>query len=205
LVDTVTCLPNTPTGTAVSVSLLGGTTSGVGGVDVTFADVSAPGSTSVTGSNTGPPPPTGFQVVGLSGAPFFYDINTTATFTGPITLCVHYDETGLTPAEESGLRLMQDDGSGFVDRTTSLDTTANIICGSAPSFSTWAVMLEQGFPPPGPPVVGGVLGLVSDEPDARQTAPEDGSRLPSTVGLAAFGLVALAGSAVYLRRRSAHR
>lgn len=200
LFDTVTCSANTPAGSGVTVPLLGGTTSGVGGIDLTYSNVTTAGSSSVTGANTGPPPPTGFQVVGLNGAPFFYDVNTTATFTGPVTLCVHYDETGLTPAEEDDLRLMQNDGAGFVDRTTTLDTVANIICAEAPSFSIWAVMIEQEFPPPGPPVVGGIAGLL-DGDNAVPSAHPSGSSATAVAALAALGAAVLAAASTLAWRR----
>ncbi len=205
LFDSATCSPNTPAGSGVSVPLLGGTSSGIGGIDVTFTDVTTGGSTSATGANVGPPPPTGFQVVGLAGASFYYDINTSAVFTGPVTLCVHYDETGLAPADEAGLTLMQDSGSGFVDRTTTLDTVANIICGSAPSFSIWAVMSPSPEGTGGPPAVGGSVGLLDAEPDPVGESPrsrsDEAAIITASVGTAS--LITLgAGAWVWMRRRS---
>ncbi len=187
LFDTATCSPNTPAGSNVSVPLLGGTGS-TAGLEVTFSQVTTGGSTSVTGGSSGPPPPTGFQVIGLFGQPFYYDINTTTSFSGPVTVCVRYDDTGLTLSQENALKLMQNEGAGFVDTTSSVDTTSNIICGTATHLSIWAVMLA--------PPVGGVVDVLtgggSGGPDYAAWA---------LAGGAAALLAAIAGGGWWARRR----
>jgi hypothetical protein len=134
----------TPTGSNVSVDLSGGIAD-VGGLSLDFSQVGTAGNTTVVESGGGPPPPTGFRIVGTSGQPRYWDINTTASYSGPITVCIHYDGTQVQ-GSESSLRLVHDDGSGWQDVTTSLDTTADIICGSATSLSPFAVV-EALVPP----------------------------------------------------------
>jgi hypothetical protein len=185
LFDTSTCSANTPVGTDVTVPLLGGIGS-TAGLEVTFSEVTQSGSTSVTGSTAGDAPPTAFVVRGLSGQSFYYDVNTTSAFSPPLTVCINYDDTGLTASQEENLALMQNHDGEFVDCTTSLDTAGNVICGTAPGLSTWAVML------PGAPV-GGIAQL----PDASDSS---GLNHIALAGLAA-ALVALSAGAWYARRR----
>jgi MBG domain (YGX type) len=63
------------------------TTTGTIPVTLTFANVTQPGVTSLTTSPTGPAPPAGFQ----PGSPVVYfNLSTTATYTGSITICINY-------------------------------------------------------------------------------------------------------------------
>jgi hypothetical protein len=102
--------------------------------------VTTPGNTTVTSSNVSSVPlPPGFVV---SCVPVFYDVNTTATFTGPVEVCLTYDDAGI--ANEAALRLLHEEGGGFVDRTTSLDTAANRICGEVASLSLFVVAERTG-------------------------------------------------------------
>jgi hypothetical protein len=119
------------------VNLSGGIST-VGGISLSFTTVTSAGTTTVVESGAGRPPPTGFRIIGISGQPRYWDINTTATYSGPITVCIHYDETQVQ-GQESNLKLRHDDGTNWQDVTTSLDTTANIICGVATSLSPFAV------------------------------------------------------------------
>ncbi|MEA2900197.1 MAG: hypothetical protein QOH36_84, partial [Actinomycetota bacterium] len=128
----------TPTGTNVAVQLSGGLAT-PGGLGLTFSSVSSGGSTAVVESGSGPPPPTGYSIVGLGGQDRYWDIDTTATHTGPITVCVHYDITQVE-GPETQIRLMHDAGAGFVDITTSLDTDQDIVCGQTTSLSPFAVV-----------------------------------------------------------------
>ena len=64
---------------------------------VTFAD----------GDNT--PPPTGFRL----GSPnYYFDITTTASFSGPVTVCINY--TGSTFGNENHLELLHGDGEATI-------------------------------------------------------------------------------------------
>ena len=166
LFDTVTCGgANTTAGSNVTVPLTG---TDAGSIELTFDNVTADGSTFVTGSTATEPPPTGFQlVVPLAGEGFFFfDVNTDASFTGKVTVCVTYDDSGLSLADEFSLQLQQKievpPGSGtfvFVNRTTSRDPTINEICGTANTLSIWAVLLPLDSTPP-------VISITTPEPFA---------------------------------------
>lgn len=143
---------NTPTGSDVVTPILlvdensGATTSG----SITFGDVITPGETTVSASGTGPNAPGDFRIVG-SGSFLYYDIQTTATFdpASGATVCLSYDDTGLTEAQESRLTLQHytcsgtQGGSGCWDDITSEgypDTAANKICGVTSSFSIFTIL-----------------------------------------------------------------
>jgi uncharacterized repeat protein (TIGR01451 family) len=105
-------------------------------VNVTFGTVTTAGSTTVSTTTAGPPPPSGFT---LAGSATYYDISTSATYTGILTVCVPFDPSTPNP---SALRLLHFDSttSTWVDITTSVDTTDDLICGQTSSLSPFAVM-----------------------------------------------------------------
>ena len=123
---------NTLTGTNVPVDLGGGS-------KITFDHVTAQGNTNMTTSNSGSPPPNGFTLTPAAN-PLYYVITTTASFTGKIKICLHYDDTGLTPVQEAVLKLKVVQNGQWVDLTTSLDVGANLICGEVNHLSEFAVM-----------------------------------------------------------------
>ncbi|MCH7999831.1 MAG: VCBS repeat-containing protein [Chloroflexi bacterium] len=187
---------NTSTGIGLCVSLNGGL-SAIGGVEVCYSSVLVAGHTIVTISETGPPPPTGFRIVGLPGsASVYYDIDTTAEFDGSVSVCIRYDGSLLKNSKrESRLKHQQLQG-GFEDVTDSVDTVNDIVCGTTTSLSLFAVME--------PIAVGGIVELVSVSPDSsrRQAAGADPSAVRDIAlagGLAA--VVALAAGGWYARRR----
>jgi hypothetical protein len=121
----------TPTGTDVTVQP-------ISEVTIAFNNVTGGGETSVTTTNTNPlPVPAGFQV---GDPPVFFEITSTATFTGPIEVCFSYDENQFNGAE-ADLRVLHEEGGSFVDRTSSLDTANNVICAVVDSFSAFVAGL----------------------------------------------------------------
>jgi hypothetical protein len=145
----------TPAGADRTVDLSGGIAS-VGGVSLGFDNVTASGSTTVVVSGSGPPPPTGFNIVGMSGEPRYWDIDATATFTGNLLVCIHYDGTQVSVSEAS-LRLYHDDGSGWHNITCpapgteacpAIDTVNDIICGMTTSLSPFVVVEPIEEPTP---------------------------------------------------------
>jgi len=126
---------NTQVGTDVKVELA------EAGVNITFANVTESGQTSVVVSTTGPSPPGGFN---LSGD--YYDITTTAIYNGNITVCINYNESRVV--NETTLRLLHYENSSWVDVTTSLDTNTNIICGTVISLSEFIVAEPIDETPP---------------------------------------------------------
>ncbi|MDZ7264677.1 MAG: right-handed parallel beta-helix repeat-containing protein [candidate division KSB1 bacterium] len=124
---------NTNPGTNVQVNL-------GSGVTVTFDNVTGAGNTTLTTSNNGSPPPGGFTIVPL-GSPTYYSITTTATHTGNIKICIQYNNAGMTPQQEAGLKLQVYESGQWKDVTTSLDVNANTICGTVGHLSDFAVMM----------------------------------------------------------------
>ena len=116
-----------------------------GSVDLTFDEVTTPGFTTVDACDPGTPP-TGFR---LGAPPVWYCIETTATFTGMVEVCITYDESAFSQPEENFKLFHFPPGSGGqgVDITTSLDTVNNIICGSTDSFSDFAVVEPESEGP----------------------------------------------------------
>jgi hypothetical protein len=202
LEDTAICSPNTPTGSGVSVPLNGGT--GVlGGIDLTFSNVTGGGSTTVVTTTTGPPPPTGFKIVGLAEIPLYFDINTDASYSGDLTVCMRYDESQVA-GPEANLKLMQRVGEGFQNITTSVDTANDVICGATTHLSIFVVAepLEAALPVGGiaelPAVAGGPAG------EAGMSAGGSGWSAGAYAALASAGAaagVALVLGGWYARRR----
>jgi len=124
---------NTPAGSNVVVRLEDAAT-GAMTVELTYAQVAQPGTTSLTTSGSGPAIPGGF---GLGNPPTYYDIITTAVFTSPVTVCVSY--TPEQYSDENNLRLLHHESDAWIDVTTSNDTANHIICGQADSLSPFVV------------------------------------------------------------------
>ena len=150
----------TPTGTAVPVQPINsGQSSANTTLSLTFASVSAAGTTTVTQSGTGPAVPAGLT---LGTPPVFFDLTSTATFAGAVEVCINY--TGTTFSDPANLKLLHaESGGGWTDVTTSHDQANRIICGSVTSFSPFVV--AQGSlipldhtPPDIVPTVAGTLG-----------------------------------------------
>ncbi|PIP73239.1 MAG: hypothetical protein COW88_02495 [Candidatus Lloydbacteria bacterium CG22_combo_CG10-13_8_21_14_all_47_15] len=106
---------------------------------LTFSEVTATGDTTVSATSTPPSVPEGFK---LSKGDIYFDITTTATFTGTVQVCVNYT----SDQGEGGLKFLHEESGVWVDRTTSLDTVNNIICGEVTSFSFFMVALQFGLP-----------------------------------------------------------
>ncbi len=120
----------TPEGTNVIVPL------GLS-VDLTFGDVLTAGTTEMTMSYTGPGV-SGLQII-PADLPIYYNITTTAGYSGLIEVCVDYDDAGMSPSQENMLRLIHYDGTDWADITASADTASNTICGTSESLSPFVV------------------------------------------------------------------
>ncbi|MBN2275563.1 MAG: hypothetical protein JXK95_14620, partial [Bacteroidales bacterium] len=112
---------NTSTGSKVTVLLNDNFT-------LTFDEVTAAGNTTLETSQTGPEPPESL-VVHPSNNPLYYDIKTTAAFTGAVNLTFSYEDAGMTPEMEEDLILMHfgEASSEWTDITTSVDIDQNLI------------------------------------------------------------------------------
>jgi hypothetical protein len=118
----------TPVGSSVVVRPQDQT--GASAVTLVFTNVSGAGTSSVTSSGTGSPPPTGFR---LGTPPRYYEVNTSAAFSGPIEVCISYGPSEF--ARPTLLRLFHDAGTGWQDVTTSNDVASGKICGTVTSLS----------------------------------------------------------------------
>lgn len=112
-------------------------------VALSFENVSASGTTGLTTSRFGPPPPTGFR---LGDPPRYYELTTTAAFTGFVKVCINY--SGVSFHEGSEPRLFHLEGGEWVDVTTPpVDTSTKIICGTVTSLWHFAVFQPLNQPP----------------------------------------------------------
>ena len=128
---------STPTGTNVSTQITDPVT-GESPATLTFSNVTQAGETTLTQSTSGPPPPSGFE---LGDTPIYFDISTTAVFSGPVDLCVTYSDADVT--DEANLKLFHYEGGAWMDVTTSLDTVNNVLCGQVSSLSPFAVFVAK--------------------------------------------------------------
>jgi hypothetical protein len=128
---------NTPAGSNVSVNPSDENGNG-SPLWVTFAGITQEGLTSLVIAEVGPDLPGSFTL----GDSKYYDVTTTATSTGPIYICIHYDEASLTVPEAS-LQMLHYDTAlippAWVDVTADLDTDANQICGWTDHLSPFVV------------------------------------------------------------------
>jgi hypothetical protein len=135
------CAGSTPAGSGVVTQPIDPVT-GASPVTLTFDQVIAGGTTNLTTSGTGAPPPSGFK---FGTPPVYYELTTTATFTGSVEICINY--TGVSFGVEDTLRLFHRVDDAWVDVTTSLDIVNDIICGSVTSLSPFAVCEVDNQPP----------------------------------------------------------
>jgi YVTN family beta-propeller protein len=140
--DTVTVtVLNTSVGTNVTVTPVDSTT-GSTPVTVTFSSVTQPGITSLTTSSAGAAPPAGFQ---LGTPPVYYNLSTTATFTGSAVVRINY--SGISFTATATPQLFHYSGGAWVNVTTSVDPINHIISGTVTSFSPFAIFQPTTQPP----------------------------------------------------------
>ncbi len=103
-------------------------------VSITFDEVTDSGYTEVEVKEDGPAPPGSFRTL---APPVYYEITTDAAYSGPVEICINYDEAKLSRPEKL-IRLFHWDGH-WEDITTSRDTEANEVCGVTESLSTFTL------------------------------------------------------------------
>ena len=112
-------------------------------VTITFDQVTSVGDTYVTNSQAGSSLPSGF----LHGSPpAYFDIWTTASYTGKVRMCFTYNDEryfGVGYGGERGLRWLHVEGGFFRDRTVTLDVNNNFVCGDVYSFSEFSAAVEE--------------------------------------------------------------
>lgn len=102
---------------------------------INFASIVKSGNTSIEDLNSVPEVPPEFK---LSQTEAYYEIKTTATYSGPIIISLNY--TGETYENESMLKLLHYENGTWVDCTTSVDTENKIIYGLVYSLSPFAIL-----------------------------------------------------------------
>lgn len=121
------------------------------GIEIWFESIHTAGVTTVyDDGNDGPELPINFNLAGN-----YYDITTTADFSGRVEVCINYDDSNLQGRSEEELQLLHfntnDDPNHW--KTTedqTLDIDNNIICGYVTSLSPFV----PASPPPDPDVDG---------------------------------------------------
>lgn len=136
----------TPTGSNIVVNS--------GGASVTFNGVSTAGTTTFTPippSSAGTAP-NGFVLSGLA-----YEINTTAAYTSPVTVCFNVPmNIASTLSAFNQLALLHNEGGVLIDRTTSRNFATRTICGTVSTLSPFALgeQVDTNLP--------SITGLVQD-------------------------------------------
>jgi len=110
-------------------------------VSFTFANVVSGGVTIVNLTQTGKPAPLGFLLLGKP--PAYYDVRTTANYSGSITMTLMYSDSGLNSLEEKNMVLVQwNNTSGkWENITVGADTMHNLIFGETLYLSVFTVIV----------------------------------------------------------------
>jgi len=113
------------------------------GVSMAFSSVISNGITTIGQVQLGPVPPSGYILA--THPPFYYDMQTTASYSGTITFSISYDDTGLIPEQEINLQLLHwnETLQQWINITTHVDTAANIVYGETGSLSLFAVVVPK--------------------------------------------------------------
>ncbi|HEV2951915.1 MAG TPA: hypothetical protein VGZ51_07420, partial [Actinomycetota bacterium] len=166
--------PNTPMGSNVTVNLP------VPGMaprtaTVNFFEVSLAGATTLDKLDGGPSLPPGFTLAGSN----YYDVSTTAEFGEPVRLCIPY-----VPGSISSARLLEWDGSTFIDVTLTNNPDTGVVCAEEIELSTlYAIADGSGTQPvvsilSGPPPIAetnsATFEFIVDQPDAQVQCSLDG-------------------------------
>ena len=146
--DTNTTLPNTPKDTDVTLDF--------GKVIIVFSNVTDAGNTTVIETRTNPGGSHNFTAVSK-----YYDINTTANYSGTVNISFPYNEAGIT---KSLVRLYHWNvtTSAWEDTTTVVDQTNNKVSGEVTSLSPFVA----GVPAP--------MGIDNFEPDNSEPENVEG-------------------------------
>ena len=135
--DSCTFVAATPPGNSVVVPLNPNAA-------LTFGTVSGGGSTTLTMTTSGPPAASAFAVV-PANSPMYFNLSTTATYSGQIEVCFHYDDSWFAPDPEASLSLRHFADTSWIDITSSRDTIANVICGLTDSLSPFVLAVSTAL------------------------------------------------------------
>ena len=120
------------------------------GIAMTFGEVTGAGDTTVAVSDThAGGPPSGFRFLGT-----YYDISTTAGYSGTITISFPYDPATMTDKKEGRLTVFHYDpvAAQWENVTVSVDTVNHLVIASVTSLSWFGIAYPaydfKGFLPP---------------------------------------------------------
>jgi parallel beta-helix repeat protein len=166
---------NTPTGNNVTVNLPVPSPPG-GNATVNFFEVNLAGITTLDPMSGAPALPPGYTQSGGR----YYDISTTAEFGEPVKLCIPYEPAAF---DGSTARLLEFDGSTWLDITISNNPSTGVLCGEPQDFTIFAIAASNGANPlasiiSGPPLVSesgtATFEFIVDNPDAPVQCSLDG-------------------------------
>jgi Tol biopolymer transport system component len=170
--------PSTTTTTGTDVTVTPSATlpdGSITSVSLNFDSVTTSGVTTVSTTANGPPPPSGFK---LTSPPVYYDVETTATFSGNIEICFTWAQGQI--ANERNARLFHFENGSWVNLNATVDVGQNRICGQVSSLSPF-VIAEPNY------VFTGFLQPVDNAPTVN--AVKAGSAIPVKFRLGGdFGL-----------------
>lgn len=115
-------------------------------VSLVFEDIDVAGHTILTTSAAGPGSPPGFQ---LGNPGTYFDISTTAVFSGGIDVSIDYSALAFTVSLDE-LRLFHYENDLWVDCTTSVDVLNHTIYGHVTSLSPFGVFQPSAAVIPAP-------------------------------------------------------
>lgn len=184
------------------------------GASVTFASVSAPGIAGVTPlTQADGQVPAGFEVLGAGDVDVFFDVTTTAQFSGMVTTCFDYpdiDQDGFIdgtspPLPEDEIAVLHEESGVFVDRTSSLDTTANVVCAGTTSLSQ--LVVGAGAPPAATPSPTPVVTPTPQPPPTPAVTPSSDPAPPPVLclGIPIDGCLPATSAVVTLKDTSPDR
>ena len=112
------------------------------GIELIFTGITGDGSTNVNVDEDDPSDGSSeFRVVGE-----YYDISTDASYEGPITITITYDDTGLNLNQELKLKLWHWDGTHWASIDSLVDVDNNTITATVDSLSWFAVGEPNDIP-----------------------------------------------------------
>lgn len=109
---------------------------------VTFSEVTGDGLTTILRDDDPPALPGGYQFCGE-----YYNVSTTAAYSGAITICMTYNDADVPGGNEAALCLLHynEATEEWEDITVSKDTEANVVCGQVDSLSVFGLSVMPIF------------------------------------------------------------
>jgi probable HAF family extracellular repeat protein len=153
----------TPVGSNVYVQPVDSTSNGTP-VSLTFSSVTQAGSTTLSTSSSGPAAPNGFK---LGQPPVYYNVSTTAVYSGPVTLCINYTGVNFKNPSNNAIWHYDSTVASWTKLATTVNTTTTTACASTPSLSpfalfetAYAAQVQQPINPDGSSVFSAARGVI---------------------------------------------